>query len=231
MSVAPFKPATTTRPQYDTNFQISPIALLFGLAGADLSPITDFMPFFSPETRFVVMEGATTVNQSIGMYPFANQSVAANATIQQPLTVSMRLISPVTEPGGYGSKNQSFTAFFNSLQAHNNAGGVYYVYTPSYTYLNCVLLNCEDITSGNENTQRQIEWQLDFIQPILTIQGAIAAENRLISLLSAGQMVPPNAQNGLSWSGQAGSSGGVPGNPASLAGLQASSIISVSATQ
>lgn len=213
------------RATYDTNYQISPIVLQGGIVGGNaFAPISRFTAGLSPNTRFVPVVGASVVSQSIGMYPFANQYVAANATIQQPLTISIRMISPVDQPGGYATKNQSFMSLATSLQNHNAAGGVYFVATPAYTYSYVVMTAMTDVTVDVPGGQQQIEWQMDFIQPILTISGALAAQNRLLSLLSGGQQVTPNASGAIAWTGQPGSGQATSGNPATLAALQTPSL-------
>ena len=65
--------------------------------GSDL----DLDSFFA---NFYPMPGSSLIDQQIGHYPFANQTVAANAIIVQPLTVSMLMRVPVRDPGGYSTK-------------------------------------------------------------------------------------------------------------------------------
>lgn len=151
--------------------------------------INDFSFQFRP------MPGATILNQSVGMYPFANQTVAANATIQEPIAISLHMIAPVKLAGQYASKLPQMTALRWLMNKHNNEGGTYTILTPSYIYVDCLLLTMTDITSG-ETKQDQVAWQLDFIQPLISIASAAGAMSSLLSKATNGtkNLLP-------SWSG------------------------------
>lgn len=195
--------AVAARAQYDLAFQVSPIILqggLFANLQGGLMPIVGLYGQLSlfqsgavtqPDqffARYLPIAGSTLINNQIGAYPFANQQVAANAIISQPLVVSLRMIAPVNQPGGYQTKLATFTALQRTLQAHNVAGGTYIVSTPSFIYNDMLLLGMQDITDGS-GKQVQIEWQLDFIQPLLTIGGAAAAQNNLMTRISGGGQI------------------------------------------
>lgn len=205
--------AEAFRSVYDIAFQVSPIILVGGIASSapgGMLPIIGLTgqvaalaqgalsgglgldDFFA---RFVPVPGSSLINNVIGTYPFANQQVAANAIIQQPLGISLEMIAPVKSEGGYLTKLALFTSLQNSLQAHNNAGGTYNIATPSYIYTNCIMTLMQDITSGNSR-QQQIIYQLDFVQPLITQQQAAAAFNSKLNQLSSGQQVTTS-----SWSG------------------------------
>ena len=101
---------TALRDIYTIAFQVSPIILEGGMVAdfpGGLLPIVallgglglvqsaiagqgvglnDFSFYFRP------MPGSTIINQSVATYPFANQRVAANATIQEPTNISLTLI-------------------------------------------------------------------------------------------------------------------------------------------
>jgi len=211
--------------QYDLAFQVSPIILVGGIASSAQGgalPIvflygqlallnggtTDPNAFFA---RYVPLPGSTLINNQVGMYPFANQAVAANAIIVQPLTLSMLMIAPVNQPGGYLSKLSTFTSLQNSLANHIVAAGTFSIATPAFIYTNLLLTGMTDVTHS-ENQQQQIEWQLDFIQPLLTLQGAAAAQNNLMSKISSGA----SFTGAPAWSGNQQSqlpsiTGGLPG--------------------
>ncbi|MHB8388150.1 MAG: hypothetical protein ACYDBH_01055 [Acidobacteriaceae bacterium] len=152
--------------------------------------------------RFVPMAGGTTVAQAVGMYPFANQQVAANATIQEPVNISLRMIAPVKDTGGYLTKLAILSALSTSLSQHNNAGGTYIVATPANIYNPCLLLNVIDITGDQK--QQQIEWQFNFIQPLISQQSATQAYNGLMSKFASGQQISASP----AWSGPDAASGG-----------------------
>jgi hypothetical protein len=73
---------------------------------------------------------------------------------------------------------------------------MYIVATPAYVYNFVVMTNMSDITSEGSR-QQMIEWQFDFIQPILTLAAAQASYNALIQQLqNGGQFTGPPAWTG-----------------------------------
>lgn len=206
--------ANATRTAYDLAFQVSPIILVGGSYGAGM-PIIGLVgqlaalaqgvvaggvstdAFFA---RFLPLPGGTLISNAIGRYPFANQQVAANAVIQQPLNISLRMICPVRETGGYLTKLAILTSLQTSLQAHCSAGGTFNIATPGLIYTNCIMTGMTDITSGTTN-QKQVEFQLDFEQPLITQAAATAALNTLMGKLTNGGQVTSSdwsGANGLS---------------------------------
>lgn len=204
---------TAFRGAYNLAFQVSPIILNGGLAASasgGMLPIialagevaalaqsallggANATQFFA---TFVPVPGGRIISNAVGMYPFANQQVAANAIIEQPLNISLRMIAPVNSSGGYLSKLALFTSIRNSLRDHNNAGGTYHIATPSFLYTNCIMVAMTDVTGG-DTKQQQIEWQLDFLKPLITQEDAASAFNGLMSKLTGGGQV-----TGSSWSG------------------------------
>jgi hypothetical protein len=157
--------------------------------------------------NFVPVPGSTLINQQIGHYPFANQAVAANAVIAQPKTISMRMICPARGPSGWATKLASMTALQSAFANHNAQGGTYTVATPSWTYVNCVMTRMTD-TSTDRSAQAQNTYQIDFEQPLLTLEDALQAESSLMAQISGGLPIA-----GIpSWTGF----GQALGNPASL---------------
>ncbi len=130
------------------------------------------------------------------MYPFANQTVAGNAIIREPLTLSMLMIAPVNRPQGYASKLATWTALQGSLSAHCAAGGTFSVATPAFIYNNLILTGMSHLPTP-EGHKQMVEYQLDFIQPLLTLSAAAAAQQQLMSRITNGGQIP-----GIpSWSG------------------------------
>lgn len=154
--------------------------------------------------HWVPIPGGTLINNQFGKYPFANQSVAANAVITQPLQISMKMICPVKSAGGYAAKLVTITALQAALAAHGAGGGTYTVATPSFLYTNCLLLDVKDI-SGGESKQAQTVWQFDFEQPLITLASAQAAQNSLMSQITNGTPISGTP----AWSGL-GNSVGLP---------------------
>ena len=202
------------RDAYKLSFQVSPIILVGGIVSNTLGGMLPIIgltgqlaslaqgvlssgglstdDFFA---QYLPIPGGTLINNAIGTYPFANQQVAANAIIEQPLNISLQMIAPVRDTGGYLTKLALFTALQSSLRAHNDAGGTYHIATPAFIYTNCVMTAMTDITSGTTN-QKQVEWQLDFIRPLVTQQQATTAFSALMGKLAGGGQVTSPAWSG-----------------------------------
>jgi len=206
--------------QYNLAFQISPIMLVGGIVGTQgqMEPITTYMGSMAGTVDangnpvgaiFVPLPGATLIAQAIGEYPFPNQQVAANSTIVQPNIISMEMIAPVNQAGGYATKQSALSGMQSTFAKHNAAGGTYTIATPAFVYYALVMTGMTDVT-GEDGRQQQIRWQLDFRQPILTAAGAFAAQGATMNQITNGsQMGTP------SWSGQ------TPASPANLPGVTA----------
>lgn len=149
--------------------------------------------------NFVVIPGSTVISQDLGRYPFANQKVAANAVISQPLMVAYRMIAPAQERFGMFTKLAIMTALIETLKMHNAAGGTYICVTPSYIYTNCVMREMRDSSSGYTK-QPQDVWELMFEKPLITLADAESAQNGLMSLMSSGGQIPGNPSE-VAWSG------------------------------
>ncbi len=149
------------------------------LSGAGNIELDDFFAHFQP------MPGGTLVDNQIGMYPFANQAVAANAIIAQPLQLSMLMRCPARDELGYATKLATMLALKAVLDQHNNLGGTYTVVTPSYFYTNGILTGMRDVSDA-QSKQVQNAWQLDFLFPLLTLETAQSVQNNLMSKLTGG---------------------------------------------
>lgn len=171
------------------------------LGGAQDVDLDDFFANFMP------LQGSTLASNQFGTYPFANQAVAANARIAQPKTISLRMICPARGTAGYALKLATMTALEQAFAAHDAAGGTYTIATPSFFYTNCVLLDMTD-TSNEASAQPQNTYQLDFMQPLLTLQDAVQAQNSLMGRISGGLPISGTP----AWSGLA----PTVNNPASL---------------
>lgn len=172
------------------------------LSGGDNVDLDDFFAVYEP------LPGSTLIDQMLGEYPFANQAVAANAVITQPLVISLLMICPVRDEGGYPEKLAIMTSLQATLAQHNGSGGTYIVATPSFYWDNLVMLRMTDASIA-ESKQTQNAWRLDFRRPLLTLAQAQQAQNALMSQLSSGTQI--NGQP--SWSGAQPTIG----NPGSLA--------------
>lgn len=148
------------------------------LSGGENIELDDFFANYRP------VPGSTIIDQDIGHYPFANQTIAANAVIQNPLQISMQMVVPARNAFGYYAKLATMTAFQLVLQQHNASGGTYVIMTPSYIYTNCVMRGMRDASQGSTN-QPQNTWQLDFEQPLLTIDQTEGFLNSLMAKITS----------------------------------------------
>lgn len=212
------------RSAYTLSFQVSPIILVNGIAANALGGMMPIIgltgqlaslagsvvsgaingqapsldSFFA---QFVVLPGSTLVSNAVATFPFANQNVAGNAIITQPKSVSLMMIAPVKDPGGYLSKLAIFESLRTSIEAHCAAGGTFHVATPAHIYTNVILTSITDVTSGEGGRQKSIQFQWDFVQPLITQQDAASAMNALMSKLTGGNQVIPSGLAGTSlWS-------------------------------
>lgn len=191
------------RSVFQLGYELSPIILTQGIASAipgqmlPIIAITQAANFtlsllngespIDPNSffgRFRVLPGGTLIDNEVGDYPFANQSVAANAIIAKPLNVSLLMASPVNQSGGYTSKLITFSALKAALDKHNQSGGTYTVATPAFLYTNCLLVGLRDV-SNPASQQMQNAWQFDFVKPLLTLEQASTATQKLNNLMKS----------------------------------------------
>jgi hypothetical protein len=194
---------TIGRTVYQLGFEVSPIIFTDGIArfaggflpviavteGPNIlaSALSGSNPFNLDKffAHFTPVPGGKLANFAIGQYPFANQSVAANAIISEPLTLSMRMSIPVNKPGGHTAKLITMTMLKTVIQKHANLGGTYIVATPAGFYTNCILTGLTDVSTGDSPIP-QNTWQWDFMQPLVTLQAAAAAQSTFMNTVSQG---------------------------------------------
>lgn len=185
------------------------------LSGASNINLDDFFAHFAP------MPGSTLIDFSVGKYPLANQAVAANAVIANPLTLSMLMTCPARGDLGYVVKLVTMTALQATLNYHISNGGTFIVVTPASFYTNGLLLSMRDVTAG-QSKQVQAAYQLDFEFPLLTLNQAQSVQNSLMSKLTGGTQIDGQpAWSGLSSSVAAPNSLATPGVLPSAASLPA----------
>ena len=185
------------RSLYQLGFQISPIILTQGIANSipggflPIIAITEAANYIDGLlsgnidvnlddffAQYVPSTGTTLQNNEIATYPFANQTVAANSIIAQPLRISMTMICPARLNAGYYFKLAIMSALQKALALHNTSGGMYTIVTPSYIYQNCLMTSMTDV-SGSQTKQSQYQWQLEFMQPLINSAQASTLENAL----------------------------------------------------
>lgn len=212
--------------QWILSYQLCPIILCNGIAQnmpggiLPITSITESQSFPSGVlgnggpvslndyfANFAPLPGGTLGENQIGTYPFANQAVAGNAIIAQPLVLSMLMMCPARQ--GFAITGQIMATLVSALNQHDAAGGTYTVITPKYPYTSMLRLRLVDVATA-ESKQAQNTYQLDFYRPLLTLEAAQAAQNSLMAKLSNGTQI----QGQPSYSGAATSVG----QPPSLAG-------------
>jgi len=162
-----------------------------GILGAG-GPI-DVNDYFA---HFLPAPGATLGENQIGEYSFANQAVAGNALIAQPLYVSMIMVCPARGADGFAVAKAKMTALVSAMAQHDAMGGTYTVVTPKYDYTNLVRLRMPDASTAQTH-QAQNTYQIDFKAPLLTLEQAQQAQSSLMAKLGNGAMI----QGQPTWSG------------------------------
>ena len=170
-------------------FEIAPIWLVGGLVGyaplnfpaINLSdPLNSgFFAHFKP------LAGSTLAQWDIATYPMANFATAANAVVQKPLNVSMAMICPAQNNGGYLQKTAILTAMQFLIQNHISNGGTFTILTPAFVYANCLLTVIRDITPPSDK-QVQYVYQWDFTQPLITTSQAQSVLGTLMNKVENG---------------------------------------------
>ena len=152
--------------------------------------------------HFQLLPGGDAIKQTAAEYPFANQHVASNATIFQPLNVSLMWDTAMKTPDAYARKFAIMTNLQAALYEHNNQGGSYAIVTPSFIYTDMILLNMTDRSRPGPLPQNA--WQFDFTKPLIRISDLVAAQSAMMAKLTKG------LQTDGSWTGtQAGLNLGV----------------------
>ncbi|WES88774.1 hypothetical protein [Dickeya fangzhongdai] len=201
-----------TRDLYRLGFEISPVILCNGVAEAipgGMLPIVALTQSASFVTGLIggainltdldkyfchwrPVQGATMVDYDIAKYPFANQTVAANALLGQPLRVSLMMDAPVNENTGAMTKLVTLSALQAVLQAHSNLGGTFIVATPSVIYSGCILRTVKDASAGSDALPQRT-WMWDFEQPLVTENAADRAVNSFLKKIDAGDPTKTSA--------------------------------------
>lgn len=183
---------------YITSFQTSPIILVGGAAGTGMLPLVSLLSsgnfplgvtgssdsdsFFG---NFRPLPGHSLMDNEVATYPVANQTTAANAVITQPLRLSMEMLVPAGGSITLRNKLSALTSLKTFLDKHTAMGGYYNVATPSYIYNGCLLTSLTDASDEEMGKQVQVRWIWQFMQPLLTVKAAEAAQNQFMSKISA----------------------------------------------
>jgi hypothetical protein len=198
--------------QIQLSFQVCPIILTGGTAAQIPGGMIPLISLFYPGGSglglpfdigdlddafgaFNVLPGGTLISQAIAKYPFANQSVAANAVVREPLILSVIMDSPMRGPNAWSTKQMVFSSLKSTLDTHNNVGGTYSVATPAYLYDNLVMIALTDNSRG-VNSLPQNAWRFDFERPLVALAELQGAQNQLTQQMSNG-LPTGGAQTGI----------------------------------
>ena len=153
-------------------------------AGTYLSSnqLNNFFAHFKP------VPGSMLTNWQVANYPFANSVIAANASIAQPLQVSLLMMCPASNGISFSARQSILSNLQTQVQNHVAQGGTFDILTPAYVYQTCLLTSLRDITSIEDRKVQSI-YQWDFIQPLLTQQQASIATNLLYTRLEKGFVI------------------------------------------
>jgi len=206
---------------FEYNYTICPITLVGGVANimqGGMMPIVALTEpgsfangVYSPATTtpmnasdffatYKIEPGSTLLKFRYGQYPYANQNVAANAAIADPLTLSVKMICPAKTNGGYTTKQAVMTSLKQTLQQHVALGGSFIYSSPALIYDSLLLNEIRD--QGPEGADKQVQniYIWEFWQPLLTVAQADQAANSLMTRYQSGAQVL--SENGmLPWSG------------------------------
>jgi hypothetical protein len=187
--------ASTGETLFSGLYEIAPVWLQGGLAKilGGYAPVTLLTEMFdipgieSGEffAHWKPLPGGTLAKWQIAEYPFANFATAANAVVQQPLEITMLMVCPAQNGGGYILKQAMLTALQLGIQSHISTGGTFTVITPAYTYANCLLTEIRDITPPSEK-QVQYLFQWSFQQPLVTASAAESLQNTVMEAITNG---------------------------------------------
>jgi len=175
---------------FSAAYEISPIILQNGLAQylGGYAPLNILLPSLEGAQFFAnykPLPGGTLADWQVAEYPFASFVTAANAVVQNPLRISMLMVCPAQNDGGYIIKQAILTALQFAIQQHISLGGTFTVITPAFTYANCLLTSIRDITNPSEKqVQKMFQW--DFIQPLITSSAAQSVLGTLMNKIDQG---------------------------------------------
>lgn len=200
---------------YGAAFQISPIILTNGIASRTLSGLSIGTSASSALKNFGVplstltelgalnfvngsldqsfanyrpLPGGTILKYQIAEYPFYNQQIAANASIQQPNNISLLMYCPANKNTNVTVKLAIMSALKATIEAHIQSGGTFTVLTPSQIYTDCLLTGITDVSTEATN-QAQWAYQWDFVQPLLTFPSGVGSfSNALQSAFGGGTL-------------------------------------------
>jgi len=186
---------TSGQNSFQQLYELSPIFFVGGIVGTgEPIPITQFLqngvtPKNSNDyfAHFKPLSGGTIESWGIAQYPLAALTTAANAVVQQPVSISLLMQCPAQNSAGnnYYNKLSTMSALKSTIDNHILSGGWFNVYTPAFVYSGCLLTSLKDV-SGSENKQVQLLYQWDFVQPLITEEQAATTQTAFMNKVTQG---------------------------------------------
>ena len=203
-------PMSPGQADFQMAFEISAVTLAGGIASGVFGGMMPLLSLIGGGSagdqafgHFRPLPNTALILNQVGHYPFASLAIAANAIIKEPLPISMLMICPVQNEGGYAQKLGIMTALQSTLARHCANGGTFNVATPSFFFSDLILTGLHDCTG--EGNQPQVMWKWDFEKPLITQADAQATQNQLLSKISQG-LPTDGSQSGPGASGAASAS-------------------------
>lgn len=163
----------------DTGIPIAALLDPIGVLSSQSLSLDDLFAHFTP------IAGGTILDFTPARQPFANQTVAANAMIQNELEVSLAMECAYRGSYTMLSRVATLAAMQATISKHVASGGRFTVITPAMIYTNALLCRITDISEDPTKPQTAFQW--DFDRPLITSTEASAASATLMSKLTGGQ--------------------------------------------
>lgn len=161
------------------------VALVNGLIAGGIGGSFNMPDLDNLWCHWCPVPNATLIANEIGSYPFANQTVAANAVISQPVTLTMEMICPARGPGAMATKLVTIQSLQAILNKHSTMGGTFTIMTPGQIYTNMLLTGFEDVSPHPEDFPAS-QFHLDFKRPLTQKSESLQKKGTLMSKLTGG---------------------------------------------
>lgn len=127
----------------------------------------------------------TLINNSISQYPYANQTVAANALVTQSPSISMQMVCPPRGSGAMLAKILTIQSLISLLNKHCQLGGYFNIITPGQFYTKMLLTSVTD-SSPDATSQPASQYTFQFTRPLTQKNEAAQKMSTLMTKASDG---------------------------------------------
>jgi hypothetical protein len=107
-------------------------------------------------------------------------------------------------PNSWALKMATMTALKATLDAHNNLGGTYIVFTPAFIYQHMCMTALTDVSTA-ESPLPQNAWRWDFTRPLVQLEELQIQLNNLMANITGSLPVSVTAGGAFTGSGLPGS--------------------------